>query len=116
MTHATLHNREEITRKDLAEHFGTLDALLSADENQIRDQAGVGSVVARSVVDFLGQSSARNVIAVCQQRGLQIATPEPTRRGPFAGKTVVFTGTLNAMPRAEAEAVVRRLVAASQVQ
>lgn len=98
------------TARDLADHFERLNALLSADERQIRDRSGVGPVVADQVVEFFKQPEARKVIEQCLRRGVAIATAErEVRGGPFAGKSVVFTGQLDAMPRPEAEELVRHL-------
>jgi len=97
------------TARDLAEHFGALDRLLSADAREIRDMAGVGAVVARNVAEFLRQPGTRGVIDLCMQRGMQIVAGRPIHAGPLAGKTVVLTGTLEAMPRAKAEELVRRV-------
>jgi DNA ligase (NAD+) len=97
------------TARDLADGFGTLDAVLSADEDRIRTTAGVGPVVARNVVEFFSQSSTRKIIQRCLERGLEITGPARSQQGPFAGKTIVFTGGLETMPRSDAEALVRRL-------
>jgi hypothetical protein len=66
-------------------------------------------VVAGNVAQFFKQSSTRAIIQRCLQRGVEIVGPARQQRGPFAGKTVVFTGSLETMPRADAEALVRRL-------
>jgi DNA ligase (NAD+) len=97
------------TARDLADGFGTLDALLAADEDEVRRVTGVGPVVARSVVQFFNQPTTRKVIERCFQRGLEIAGTARPQKGPFMGKTVVFTGSLATMPRSDAEALVRRL-------
>jgi DNA ligase (NAD+) len=97
------------TARDLAKGFGTLEALLAAPEDDVRRVAGVGPVVARSVVQFLNQSATRKVIERCFEHGLDIVGTAGPRTGPFAGKTVVFTGSLATMPRGEAEEMVRRL-------
>ncbi len=97
------------TARDLAEGFGTLDALLAAHEDEVRRVAGVGPVVARSVATFFEQATTRTVIERCLEQGLEIAGTVRPQKGPFAGKTVVFTGSLATMPRSEAEEMVRRL-------
>jgi DNA ligase (NAD+) len=97
------------TARDLADGFGTFEALLSVDEDEVRRVAGVGPVVARSVVQFLNQSTTRKVIERCFEHGLDIVGTAGPHKGPFAGKTVVFTGSLATMPRGEAEEMVRRL-------
>jgi DNA ligase (NAD+) len=97
------------TARDLADGFGTLDALLSADENDVQKVAGVGPAVARSVMQSFKQRTTRKVIERCFEHGLEIAGTARPQKGPFAGKTIVFTGGLATMPRSDAEALVRRL-------
>jgi DNA ligase (NAD+) len=65
--------------------------------------------VARSIVQFFKQPTTRKVIERCVEHGLEIVGTTRPEKGPFAGKTVVFTGSLATMPRSEAEALVRRL-------
>jgi DNA ligase (NAD+) len=69
----------------------------------------VGPVVSRSVATFFEQATTRKVIERCFEHGLAIAGIARSQKGPFAGKTVVFTGSLATMPRSEAEEMVRRL-------
>jgi DNA ligase (NAD+) len=97
------------TARDLADGFGTLDALLAADEDEVRKVAGVGPVVARSVVQFFTQRRTRRAIERCFEHGLEIAATAHPQQGPFTGKTVVFTGSLATTTRGEAEELVRRL-------
>jgi DNA ligase (NAD+) len=99
------------TARDLADGFGTLDALLAADEDEVRRVAGIGPVAARSVVQVLQQPTTRKVIQRCIERGLVVTgTARPKKqKGPFADKTVVFTGALATLSRSDAEAMVRRL-------
>jgi DNA ligase (NAD+) len=97
------------TARDLADGFGTLDALLAADEDEVRRVAGVGPVIARSVVQFFNQPTTQKVIERCFDLGLEITRMERPKESPFAGKTIVFTGGLATMPRSDAEALVRQL-------
>jgi DNA ligase (NAD+) len=95
------------TARDLAEHFGTLDRLQSADEAALTSVSGVGPAVARDVFDFFRHPANRRVIDLCRRRGVQLTGPGAPRRGPLAGKTVVFTGGLESMTRDDAEARAR---------
>jgi DNA ligase (NAD+) len=65
--------------------------------------------VARSVMQSFKQRTTRKVIERCFEHGLEIAGTARPQKGPFAGKTIVFTGGLATMPRSDAEALVRRL-------
>jgi DNA ligase (NAD+) len=97
------------TARELAAHFRFLDALLAADEIALTGVRGVGETVAKSIARFLSRPENRQVIALCRERDLLLSAPEePASRGPLAGKTIVFTGTLQSVSRAEAEDLVRR--------
>ena len=97
----------EQTARDLADHFGTLERLESADEAALAAVPGVGSIVAQNVVDFFRHAFNRRVIARCRRYGVRVgrapARPGGAREAPLAGKTVVFTGGLESMTREEAE-------------
>jgi DNA ligase (NAD+) len=100
----------ETTARDLARHFGTLEALAAADGEALLRAPDVGPVVAASVHGFFREP--RNLAALDRLRGAGVRPPReeaPLATGPFAGRTVVFTGTLSGMTREEAEALVRRL-------
>ena len=97
----------ESTAKELARHFGNLDALLNATEEQLLEVADVGPVVARSIRAFL--SDPLNLELIEQLRAAGIAWPEsaPERdHGRLSGKTFVLTGTLPALSRDDAAAMI----------
>jgi DNA ligase (NAD+) len=91
------------TARDLAEQFGTLERLESADEAALTAAPGIGPAVARNIAEFFRRAFNRRVIAMCRQRGVQVTGTTEKRRGPLAGKTVVFTGGLASMTREQAE-------------
>jgi DNA ligase (NAD+) len=100
-----IRNVGESTARDLARHFGTLEALMAADEAQLQEAPDVGPVVARSIAHFFGEAHNRDVIAAMRKLG--VSWPEtPVMRpssAPLAGKTFVLTGTLPGMAREEAK-------------
>ena len=91
----------EATAKDLARHFGTLDAIMDASVEQLLQVPDVGPVVARSLHTFFQQPHNREVVE--QLRACGVTWPEgaPAERAPqvLAGKTVVLTGTLPTLSR-----------------
>ena len=100
-----IRNVGEVTAKDLARHFGTLDALLDASAEQLQEAPDVGPVVAESIAAFFAEKHNRQVIDELRAARLEWDEHAPARRastGPFAGKIVVLTGTLAAMARDEA--------------
>lgn len=95
----------EATARDLARHFGTLDAVVAADEAGLEQVFGVGPEVARAAAAFFREP--RNVEEIAALRAAGVAfTPlaRPTGGGPLTGKTLVLTGTLPSMSRDEAKA------------
>jgi len=102
----------ESTARDLAAHFGSLEALMAADEAQLLEVADVGPVVAASIAHFFAEPHNREVIEQLRAAGVHWpAGPgkAAARRGPLAGATVVLTGTLQTLTREQAT---ERVVAA----
>ena len=95
----------ETTAKDLARHFGTLDAIMAASTDQLLQTPDVGPVVAESIHTFFQQPHNREVVE--QLRAVGITWPEgepaPAALLPLAGKTFVLTGTLPTLSRDEAK-------------
>lgn len=97
----------ESTARELARHFGSLDALLHATEDQLLEVADVGPVVARSIRTFL--SDPLNLELIEQLRAAGITWPEtkPERaQGVLNGKIFVLTGTLPTLSRDAAAAMI----------
>jgi DNA ligase (NAD+) len=97
------------TARDLARHFGSLEAIEEADEEALQEVVGIGPNVAASIATFFRQPQNREVLSLLRERGVEWTPPALSASGPFAGKTVVFTGALESMSRPEAEDLVRRL-------
>ncbi len=98
----------EATARDLARHFGSLDGVIAAPIEKLLEVRDIGPVVAESIHKFFGEPHNRE--AVEQLRSVGITWPEGGRApiaatGPFAGKTVVLTGTLPTCSRDEAKAM-----------
>ena len=96
----------EVTATALSEHFGTIEALMNASEDEIRSVHGIGPVVAAHVHRFFQQKHNREVIAAIRDAG--VSWPPIERKvsnvgGALEGKTFVLTGTLESMTRDEAK-------------
>jgi DNA ligase (NAD+) len=101
----------ESTARDLARHFGALDALMAADEAQLLEVTDVGPVVAASIARFFAEPHNREVIEQLRASGVTWPESEPapsgaSAAGPLAGRTVVLTGTLPTLTREQASAMV----------
>lgn len=94
----------ETTAKELANHFGNLDALLNASEEQLLEVADIGPVVARSITTFLSDEMNRELIEQLRAAGIHWAEHERPADlpKPLQGKTFVLTGTLPTLTRDEA--------------
>jgi DNA ligase (NAD+) len=96
-----MRNVGEATAKDLAKHFGNLDALMQADTAALLTVNDVGPVVAESISNFLGEQHNQDVIKALRKAGIK--WPETEGRqlttGHLVGKTFVLTGTLPTLSR-----------------
>ncbi len=95
----------EATAKQLATHFGSLDALMEASEEALQLVQDVGPVVASSIHHFFAQPHNREVIQRLRDAGVhwQEGQPATRRHIPFANKTFVLTGSLESYSRDEAK-------------
>ncbi len=91
----------EATAKELARHFGTLDALMDASVEQLVQVNDVGPVVAEAIHTFFAQPHNREVVEQLRACGVTWQEGAPAERAtlPLAGKTVVLTGTLPTLSR-----------------
>ncbi|RYJ18623.1 DNA ligase [Rahnella variigena] len=99
----------EATAANLAAHYGSVEALRAADIESLKTVQDVGEVVAKHVVNFLSEEHNRQVIDELLSPEINIHWPEvqvivPEEiDSPFAGKTVVLTGSLSILSRDEAK-------------
>jgi DNA ligase (NAD+) len=102
-----IRNVGESTARDLAQHFGNLDALMQADAAVLQQVNDVGPVVAQSVVQFFAE--AHNADVIRELRHLGVTWAEHAARaapatGKLSGKVFVLTGTLPRLTREDAQA------------
>ncbi len=95
----------EATAKELARHFGTLDAIMEATEAQLLEVSDIGPVVAQSIRTFFEQPHNREVVEQLRACGVTWEEGEPAAKAPqpLSGKTFVITGTLPTLSRDEAK-------------
>lgn len=97
----------EIAAKLLAQHFGTLDALMSASADDILSVRGIGSTIAEGVVAYFSDPSGQRLVEKLRSSGVNLAEPRAVvAGGPFSGLTFVITGTLPTLSRAKATAII----------
>ena len=95
----------EATAKDLARHFGTLDAIMDASVEQLLEVNDVGPVVAQSLHTFFQQPHNREVVEQLRACGVHWPEGDVAEKAPqtLAGMTVVLTGTLPTLSREAAK-------------
>ncbi|UXC19436.1 NAD-dependent DNA ligase LigA [Comamonas squillarum] len=95
----------ESTAKDLAKHFGVLDAIMDASVDELLQVNDVGPVVAHSLHTFFAQPHNREVVEQLRAAGVHWDEAVPAEKPAqiLAGMTVVLTGTLPTMGRDEAK-------------
>jgi DNA ligase (NAD+) len=100
-----------VTAQSLARHFGTVDRLLAADEEEIQEVEGVGPDRASAIAEWFADDEHRRLIAELQELGLVLEAGEADRpaEGPLTGRTYVVTGTLEGWTRDEATAALESL-------
>jgi DNA ligase (NAD+) len=98
----------ESTAKDLARHFGTLDALMDAPREQLLEVNDVGPIVADSVRQFFAQPHHREIVERLRAVGITWPEASAAEQGPkpLAGLTLVLTGTLPTLGRDQAQALI----------
>ena len=96
-----IRNVGEATAKDLARAFGSLDALMAADEAALQSVPDVGPIVAESIAKFFAEPHNIEVIEQLRAVGVHWTETEASREsvGVLAGKTLVLTGTLPTLSR-----------------
>jgi DNA ligase (NAD+) len=98
----------EATARALADHFKDVRALYAADDEALTRVKDVGPEMARVIAGFFAEQRNREGIDALLAAGVDPLPPEDTSRGPFAGKTIVLTGTLAGLTREQAKEEVER--------
>ncbi len=103
----------EATARDLARHFGSLDALMAADVAALCAVRDMGETLAEGVVRFFADASLRSILETLRSRGLAafraVTSTAPAGPQPLLGLNVVVTGTVPGMDRRAVEEAIRRL-------
>jgi len=94
----------------LAAHFPSIEALMDASFEEVREVRGIGPTIAASIMGFFEQPANRSLVLRLLASGVRPAAgaaPVQARGGPLDGAQLVFTGTLDRWKRSEAEALAR---------
>ena len=103
-----IRNVGESTARDLARHFGNIEAIAEADAAALQQVPDVGPVVAQSVAEFFAEPHNLEVVRKLAQAGVHYAplVPQRAAAGEVAGKSFVLTGALPGMSREDAKALI----------
>lgn len=101
----------EETAEDLANHFSTLDKLMSATEEDLYQINGIGEKVSRSIIEFFGNKKNREFVSKLLKNGVSIKKQDArkTIQDRLVGQTYVLTGALESMSRDEAKDKIKAL-------
>ncbi len=93
----------------LARHFGSMDKLAAATEEQILEVRGVGETIAQAVIQYFQDDTAKTLVDKLRTAGLTLTEPKPVESaGPLRGQTAVITGTLPTLSRTQATEMLER--------
>jgi DNA ligase (NAD+) len=100
-----------ITGRNLAVHFGNVDALMNATQEELIEAEGIGPERAEAIAEWFRDDDNRKLIAELQELGLQLEVSDDEKpvEGPLTGHAYVITGTLESMTRNEAQAALEEL-------
>ena len=96
----------ERTAQFLAEHFGSMDALMQASEEELQEVNEVGPRIAESIVEFFQEPKNCALVKQLQDLGLRLTGTRKQRGTKLTGKTFVLTGTLPHLTREEAKKMI----------
>lgn len=102
-------NVGEKTARDLARHFGTLEAVRSATLEALMSIRDIGGTVAQCVVDFFGDARIADEIDALLSLGVSPQAETAVKEGPWLSKSIVLTGTLSGMDRKAAAQAIEAL-------
>jgi DNA ligase (NAD+) len=100
-----------VTARNLARHFGTVDALAQASQEDIQEVEGIGPDRAEAIAEWFADDENRALVEELRELGLRFEAGEEERpvEGPLSGSTYVITGTLEGYSREEAGAALQVL-------
>lgn len=92
--------------KLLSEHFGDIEAILSANADDFENIEGFGSILAQSAYEFFSLSDTKEMIQKLKEYGVNTKSLKEVKDNRFAGMTFVLTGTLPTYQRSEAASII----------
>lgn len=103
-----IRNIGEKAAASIAEHFRSMQAVREAGEEQLSEIDGFGAVMAQSVLAFFAKEGTEDLLGRLKRAGVNMEWHGEEKTDKLAGKTIVVTGTLPTLSRAEAEALITK--------
>jgi DNA ligase (NAD+) len=100
-----------VTGQTLARHFGAIDALMNATQEELVEAEGIGPERAEAIAEWFRDEDNRRLVEELRELGLRFEAGKEERpvEGPLTGRSYVITGTLESMTREEATAALEAL-------
>ena len=98
-----------VASADLAARFGSVQALAAASAEQLVEMENIGEKTASNIVDWFADPENAAEVSRLLEAGVQPYVEQKSASGPFAGESVVLTGTLSSMKRGEAQKQIEAL-------
>jgi DNA ligase (NAD+) len=100
-----------VLARNLARHFGTVDALMAAGQEDLEQAEGIGPDRAELIAEWFADEENRALVEDLRSLGLQMEVGEAERpvAGPLSGRQYVLTGTLAGFTREQAKAALEAL-------
>jgi DNA ligase (NAD+) len=100
-----------VTAQNLARHFGSVDRLIGASQEEVMECEGIGPDRAESIVEWFSDEENRKLVDELRALGLRFEAGEEERpkEGPLTGRQYVITGTLESFTREDAKAALEKL-------
>ncbi|HIV67738.1 MAG TPA: NAD-dependent DNA ligase LigA [Candidatus Butyricicoccus stercorigallinarum] len=95
--------------KVLSGTFGSLDAILAADVEQLTEVRDIGGATAQAIVAWREQEQSQHLVARLRELGVNFLGEQTVKSDRLAGKTIVLTGTLTLFTRKQATEIIERL-------
>jgi DNA ligase (NAD+) len=93
-----------VTARNLAAHFGSIDGLMNATQEEIQEVEGIGPEKAEAIAEWFSDEENRKLVEELRELGLNFKAGDELKpvEGPLSGQTYVITGTLESFTREEA--------------
>lgn len=99
----------EKTAQLVAQHFGHIDKIMAASEEEIINIPGIGPISGQSIYAWFQEEENRQLVARLKEAGLNVEEEQQINEGPLAGQTFLLTGRLTSMTRPAAEETIKKL-------